>query len=122
MGKRWEREQYRRFNKEVKLGKPYYVIIDLVPLGNAPCDDKRYKEYVFTEYSRLTGTARTSTGVTATEICAKWGPVYEDKPVGMYSTDHKFPDLPGPLGADYSARLDEAEIRGLEKLVRDLDA
>lgn len=124
MPKQWNCNQEKKFAREVEFGKTYYVIREretrLSDGYDAPwIDPQAYEEHVFTERSFL-GTPRTDGGMTATELCRNWGPVYDTKPSGMRRTDDPGPRLAGPLGStDYEAILDESELRGLEKRVRD---
>ncbi|MFF8589982.1 hypothetical protein ACF061_00840 [Streptomyces sp. NPDC015220] len=118
MAQTWQPHQDKKFARELKLGKPYYVIRDLETRRASFEDAQRYEEHIFTECSRLTGTPRTDGGMTATELCRNWGPVYDTKP-RMRRSGEPGPQVTGPLGSnDYEGILDEAEIRGLEKHVR----
>lgn len=120
MPKTWQPHQDKKFARELKLGQPYYVINEIAT-NLAPFEDARmYSEYTFTECSRLTGTPRTDGGMTATELCRNWGPVYDTKPTRLRRLGSPGPQVAGPLGSnDYQGYLDDAELRGLEKQVRD---
>lgn len=119
MSKTWQPHQYKRFARDVVLGRTYYVALDIAT-NLAPYEDAQlYREHVFTERSGLTGTPRTDGGTTATELCRNWGPVYDAAPAGMRRLGGPAPQVGAPLGSnDYEGRLDEAELRGLEKQVR----
>jgi len=119
MAKTWKPGDSKRFAREVKIGQPYYVIRDLETRGARWEDAQRYEEHVFTGRSRLTGTPYTDGGMTATELCRNWGPVYDTRPRGMRRSGEPGPQVGAPLGRDYKGYLDEAELRGLEKRVRD---
>ncbi|MFF9118295.1 hypothetical protein ACF09Y_22295 [Streptomyces massasporeus] len=119
MSKCWQPNQERKFARELRLNTPYYVIRDLETRGARFEDAQRYEEHVFVECSRLTGTPRTEGGMTATELCRNWGPVYDTPPRNMRRSGEPGPQVGAPLGRDYHARLDEAELRGLGKRLRD---
>jgi hypothetical protein len=119
MAKTWQPHQDKRFAREVKIGQPYYVIRNLETRRASFEDAQRYEEHVFTGRSRLTGTPYTDGGMTATELCRNWGPVYDTKPRGMRRSGAPGAQVGAPLGNDYRAPLDEAELRGLEKRVRE---
>jgi hypothetical protein len=118
MSKTWQPHQYKRFARDVVLGRTYYVALDIAT-NLAPYEDAQlYREHVFTERSGLTGTPRTDGGTTATELCRNWGPVYDAAPAGMRRLGGPAPQVGAPLGSNnYEGRLDEAELRGLEKQV-----
>jgi hypothetical protein len=119
MPKTWQPHQDKRFARDVVLGRTYYVALDTAT-NLAPYEDAQlYREHVFTERSGLTGTPRTDGGMTATELCRNWGPVYDTKPRNMRPLAGPSPQVGAPLGSnDYEGVLDEAELRGLEKQVQ----
>lgn len=125
MPKQWNCNQARKFVRELEFGKTYYTIRDLNTLlsdgTHAPwLSPQVYVEHVFTGHLPFTGTPCTEGGMSATVLCRQWGPVYDTKPKGMRRSGDPGPLLAGPLGShDYEAILDEAELRGLEKRVRD---
>jgi hypothetical protein len=119
MPKTWQPHQEKKFVRELKIGQSYYVIRDLETRGARFEDAQRYEEHIFTERSRLTGTPRTDGGMTATELCRNWGPVYDTPPRNMRRSGEPGPQVGAPLGHNYEAYLDEAELRGLGKRLRD---
>ncbi|MFE7233936.1 hypothetical protein ACFVAF_25365 [Streptomyces sp. NPDC057596] len=115
----WQPGDWKKFARQVRPGQSYYVIRELAN-HRAPFEDRqRYEEHVFTERAMLTGTPRTAGGMTATELCRNWGPVYDTQPRNMRASGEPGPQVAGPLGRNYEGVLDEAEMRGLEKRVRD---
>ncbi|NEA52399.1 hypothetical protein [Streptomyces sp. SID10815] len=117
--KQWTPNQDKKFARDVRLGQTYFVVVQL-ETRRAPFEDpEMYREYVFTERFRLTGTPRTDGGMTATELCRNWGPVFDTRPTHLRRCGDPSPQVSGPLGSnDYEGILDEAELRGLEKHVR----
>lgn len=119
MSKCWQPNQASKFAKEVKLDKPYYTVnemaTNLAPWGDA----KTYSVHVFTEHSFLTGQKMTDGGTSAVGLCQRQGPVYDTPPRGLRNIAGPLPQVAGPLPAGYEGVLDEAEIRSLEKQVRD---
>jgi hypothetical protein len=61
----------------------------------------------------------TDGGTSAEGLCLRFGPVYDTPPKGLRNLDGPAPQVAGPLGGNYEGRLDEVELRGLEKHVRD---
>ncbi|MFI9598906.1 hypothetical protein ACIHCX_03325 [Streptomyces sp. NPDC052043] len=116
MPKEWQPRDEKKFARQVELGKPYWVIADIDTSRARFEDDQMCRVYVFTERSRLTGTPRTEGGMTATELCRNWGPVYDTRPADMRAFGEPLSRVGAPLGRNHSAPLDEAEIRALEKL------
>jgi len=119
MSKCWQPNQASKFAKEVKLGKPYYTVNDmatnLAPWGDA----QTYSVHVFTERSSFTARPMTDGGTSAVGLCQRQGPVYDAPPRGLRNIAGPAPQVAGPLPAGYEGVLDEDEIRGLEKRVRD---
>ena len=119
MPKTWQPHQASRFAKELKLNTPYYVVMN-VSRKAAPYEDAQlYSKYVFTGRLPLTGTPCTADGYSAATLCQTFGPVYDTPPRGMRDIADRAPQVAGPVPQGYEAYLDEAEIRGLEKQVRD---
>lgn len=52
-------------------------------------------------------------------ILWQFGPLHDSKPAGLRDIAGPAPQVAGPLPDGYEGVLDEAEIRGLEKQVRD---
>ncbi|MFI9344944.1 hypothetical protein ACIG0D_27315 [Streptomyces sp. NPDC052773] len=120
MPKKWNPGQERKFCRELQLGKPYYVVHN-VERRVAPYEDAQlYSEYVFTKRLPITGTPCTEHGASASTLLRQHGPIYDAPPRGMRNLADPAPQVAGPLPKGYTARLDEAEIRGLEKRVADM--
>ncbi|WP_409469080.1 hypothetical protein [Streptomyces sp. HC307] len=119
MPKTWQPSDAKRFAREVKLNKPYYIVYNMAT-NLAPYEDsKTYSEIVFTDRLPFTGNPCTRGGTSAVGICQRFGPVYDTPPRGMRNIAGPAPQVAGPVPEGYEAYLDEAEIRGLEKQVRD---
>ena len=118
MPKSWEPRDAKRFAREVKLNKPYYFVYK-VARNLAPYEDSRlYSEIVFTSRSIVTGSALCD-GQSAQGLCERYGPIYDTPPKGMRNVATPGPQVGSPLGDHHEAYLDEAELRGLDKQVRD---
>lgn len=118
MAKSWNPSQAKKFAREARMNTPYYVVYD-IDQKRAPYEDaKLYSEFVFTERAPFTGNPMTSGGTSAEGLCLRYGPVYDQPPAGMRNVAGPGPQVGAPLGEDHSAYLDEAEIRGMEKLAR----
>lgn len=119
MPKTWKPDDSKRFARDVKLGKPYYVVMK-VARNIAPYEDPYLAStYVFTSRLPLTGSPCTESGYSAVDLCRLYGPVYDAPPAGIRNIAAPAPQVAGPLPKGYEAVLDEAEIRGLAKQVRD---
>lgn len=117
-GKIWNRGDAKKFARQAQLGKGYYIVYKIAT-NLAPYEDsKLYSEIVFTDRRPFTGTPSAGS-MDAVTLCQNFGPVYETPPRGMRNIADAAPQVGAPLGNDYSAYLDEAEIRGLGKRVRD---
>jgi hypothetical protein len=118
-GKTWMPNKAKKFAKEAKLGKPYYYVNNHATNLGAYEDAQTYSKIVFTEERPFTGTPSAGS-MDAVQLCQNFGPVYEEPPAGLRNIAGPAPQVAGPLGSnDYEGYLDEAEIRGLEKQVRD---
>lgn len=119
MSKCWQPNQAKKFAREVKLNTPYYTVnnmaTNLAPWGDA----QTYSVHVFTGHSGFTGSPTTDGGTAAVGLCQRQGPVYDAPPSGLRNIAGPAPQVAGPLPAGYEGVLDEDEIRGLEKRVRD---
>ncbi|MFD4547255.1 hypothetical protein [Streptomyces sp. NPDC058466] len=117
-GKTWNCGEAKKFARQVQLGKSYYYVYKIAT-NLAPYEDsKLYSEIVFTSRRPFTGTPSAGS-MDAVSLCQNHGPVYENPPRGMRNIADPAPQVGAPLGNDYTAHLDEAEIRGLGKRVRD---
>lgn len=117
-GKSWKPGEAKKFAKQVQLGKTYYYVQAHATNLGAYEDSHTYSEIVFDYRRPLTGTPA-SGSMNAVQVCQNWGPVYDAPPAGLRNLAGPAPQVAGPLPADYEGILDEAEIRGLEKRVRD---
>ncbi|WP_055693412.1 hypothetical protein [Streptomyces prasinopilosus] len=116
MPKTWSPSQAKKFAKEARLNKPYYVVYDIAQ-NRAPYEDAQlYSEFTFTRRAPFTGNPMTDGGTSAEGLCLRYGPVYDKPPAGMRNVAGPGPQVGAPLGEDHSAYLDEAELRGMEKL------
>lgn len=120
MPKTWQPHQAKQFARQLQLGKPYYVVMN-VARNVAPYEDSQlYSEMVFTKRLPLTRTPCSEYGSDAETWCQSFGPVYDTPPRGIRNIADAPPQVAAPLGSnDYHAYLDEAELRGLEKRNRD---
>ncbi|MFM9589866.1 hypothetical protein ACKI1J_14915 [Streptomyces scabiei] len=116
MAKSWKPSEAKKFAKHAQLGKTYYVIYDMAT-NLAPYEDaKTYSEFTFTRRAPFTGNLMTDGGTSAEGLCLRYGPVYDAPPQGLRNIAGPAPQVAGPLGGDYEGILDEAELRGLDKL------
>ncbi|MEU8977631.1 hypothetical protein [Streptomyces sp. NPDC048309] len=116
-GKVWEPHKAKKFARELKLGKSYYVVMNIAT-SLAPYEDPQlYSEYVFTGHLPFTGNPCTDGGFSAVTLCQNFGPVYEEPPARMRNIADAPPQVAGPVPEGYEAYLDEAEIRRLEKRI-----
>lgn len=119
MAKCWQKHQAKKFARELELGRSYYIVKNL-STKNAPYEDpKVYAEYVFTGHLPFTANPCTENGYSAASLCQLFGPVYDAPPRGMRNIADPAPQVAAPLGSnDYRGYLDDAEISGLEKHVK----
>jgi hypothetical protein len=119
MPKTWKPGDSKRFARELKLGQRYYTVAK-VARNIAPYEDPYLATtHVFTGRLPLTGSPCTESGYSAVDLCRLHGPVYDAPPANIRNIADPAPQVAGPLPKGYTAVLDEAEIRGLEKQVRD---
>jgi hypothetical protein len=120
MPKKWQPGQERKFARELVLGKTYYTIMNISKWAAPYEDSQLYSEYVFTRRMPITGTPCTEEGYPSSTLLRQFGPVYDAPPPGMRNIAAPAPQVAGPVGSnDYEGVLDEAEIRGLNKRVRE---
>lgn len=119
MPKTWKPGQEKKFARELVLGRSYYTVVNIAR-NMAPYEDSQlYSEYVFTKRSRMFGPC-TEDGCPATTLLRQFGPIHDTPPRGMRNIADRAPQVAGPVGSnDYEAPLDEIELRGLDKRVRD---
>lgn len=119
-GKTWKPGDWKKFAKQAEFGKPYYVLHDIATNLKPWEDSQLCSVHVFTGYAPLTANKRTDDGTTAGALCRNQGPVYDTPPPGIRNMATPPPQVAGPMGSnDYEGVLDEAEIRGMEKRVRE---
>ena len=119
MSKCWQPGEAKKFARSVQLNKPYYTVNEMAT-NLAPYEDNEtYSVHVFTEHSWATGQSMTAGGTAAIGLCQRQGPVYDTPPPGLRPIAGPAPQVAGPLPRGYEGVLDEAELRGLEKQVRD---
>lgn len=80
-----------------------------------------YNDHTFTHRQPLTGIWLAGTD-SAHGLLAKYGRVYTKPPRNIRYIGDPAPQVSFPLGADYRGYIDEAEIRGLEKRLKDAPA
>ena len=116
----WQPNDWKKFEKQAQMNKDYYVIVEQAT-NLAPYEDSRlFRVHRFTERAPFTGHKSTAGGTTAGALCRNQGPVYDAPPRGMRNIADRAPQVAGPLGSNnYEGYLDEAELRSLEKQVRD---
>jgi hypothetical protein len=81
-------------------------------------DSHLYAAHEFTWSSPVTGSLMTG-HLSIEGLLAQEGEIHEQPPRGMRNIADPAPQVGAPLGRDYEAYLDDSEIRGLGKRVRD---
>lgn len=121
MPKIWKnnRRDIADLKRRLRKGDTVYTVRK-VSRSVAPYEDsKLYAEHVFDWRSPVTGNLMTS-HMSIEGLLAQEGEIHEQPPRGMRNIADPAPQVAGPLGSnDYSAYLDEVELRGLGKRVRD---
>lgn len=110
------RDLTRYINKQ-GAGTTVYTITEQTDWGIG--HERTFSGWTFTRISRLTGLWVTDGGTSLGQLMSVYGAVHTDQPRGIRHASAPAPQVAGPLGADYEGVLDEAELRGLEKQVRD---
>ncbi|MEV6547974.1 hypothetical protein AB0M57_04600 [Streptomyces sp. NPDC051597] len=111
------RSDAKKAGRELKKGDRFYIVQD-VAQNLAPYEDSRlYSEYTVTGDHPLLGGAMVG-GQSVEGIVLRDGPIQTRPPKGMRNVASPGPQVAAPLGSDYEAYLDEAELRGLDKHVR----
>ena len=120
MSKTWEptRRGIRDLNRHVRKGTVVYTVRN-VAKNIAPYeDDQLYAAHEFTWRSPVTGHWMTG-HLSAEGLLLQEGKVYDAPPRGVRNLADPAPQVGAPLGSDdYRGYLDDAEIRGLEKHVK----
>ncbi|MFJ6566605.1 hypothetical protein ACIQNU_04245 [Streptomyces sp. NPDC091292] len=120
-GKVWPPNKSKKFAREAKLHVPYYVILK-VAQNLAPYEDSHlYSEYVFTTRQPFTGIPLDGS-MGAGQLCLTYGPVYEDRPVGIRNVATPGPQVAGPVDASKIHDLDATAIRHLTKRTKEAEA
>jgi hypothetical protein len=115
MPKTWSPNQAKKFARDVTLGKTYYTVSAHARNLGPYEDSHTYSEHVFDARRPFTGTPCYGS-VDAVTLCQRFGPVYEQPPAGLRNLADPAPQVAGPLPHGYEGVLDEAELRGLEKI------
>jgi hypothetical protein len=116
-GKIWkpDKKGARDLARHVRKGTVVYTVSD-VAQNLAPYEDSHlYVRHVFDWRSPVTGNYMTG-HLSAAGLLSHYGPVYEEPPAGLRNIAGPAPQVAGPLPAGYEGILDEAELRGLDKL------
>lgn len=121
MSKTWQpgRKGARDLNRHISKGTTVYTVRKIAT-NLAPYEDpERYHAHTFDWFNRLTGHWMTG-HLSAEGLLLQEGTVYAEPPRGMRNAADPAPQYAAPLGSnDYRGHLDSAEIRGLEKRVKD---
>lgn len=105
--------------RDARKGQKLYVI-QQVAQNLAPYEDSHlYSEYEVTHRQAITGAWMIAGSLSVEGLVLRYGPVYTEPPKGVRNIATPGPQVGGPLPAGYEGVLDEAELRGLEKQVRD---
>jgi hypothetical protein len=109
----------KRAGREAKKGQKLYVVLN-VAQNLAPYEDAQlYSEYTVSYRHPLLGGWMISGSLSVEGLVLREGPVYTSPPKGVRNIATPGPQVAGPLPAGYEGVLDGAELRGLEKRVRD---
>jgi hypothetical protein len=119
MPQSWSRGDAKKFAKQARRNTTYYTINEHATNLGAYEDARTYSEHIFTRHAPITGNLMTDGGTSAEGLCLRFGPVYDTPPKGLRNLDGPAPQVRAPLGDNYEGDLDEAELCGLEKHVRD---
>ncbi|MEV7975407.1 hypothetical protein [Streptomyces sp. NPDC086519] len=118
-GKTWEptKKGARDLNNFIRKGTTVYTKRTMAKLSPVPRPEQHYAAHTFDWRSPITGHWMTG-HLSAAQLLAQEGTVYENQP-DLYEIGYDGPGVSGPLGDGYEGVLDEAEIGGLWKQVRD---
>lgn len=119
-GRTWQpgKRGAKDLNRWLSKGKTVYTLRS-VARNIAPYEDPQlYSAHTFDRRSMVTGEWMTG-HLSASGLLAQEGTVYEKPPAGVRNIAAPAPQVAGPLPKGYVGHLDEAEIRSLEKHVRD---
>lgn len=119
MSKTWEptRKGIRDLNRHVRKGTVVYTVREQADWA-VWNDSRYYNEHVFDWRSPVTGHWMTG-HLSAEGLLLQEGKVYEQPPRGVRNITDSDQQVAGPLGhGDYTGYLDDAEISGLEKRVK----
>ncbi|MFJ7963156.1 hypothetical protein [Streptomyces sp. NPDC096324] len=120
MPRTWKnnRRDIADLKRRLRKGDVVYTVRKISP-HVAPYDDSRlYAAHEFTWSSPVTGNLMTG-HLSIEGLLAQEGEIHEQPPRGMRNIADPSPQVGAPLGRDYSAELDDAELRGLRKRIRD---
>lgn len=119
-GKTWQpsRKGIRDLNRHIRKGMTLYTVSQQA-LNAAPWEDAQmWTAHTFDRQSRITGEWMTG-HLSVSGLMGQCGTVYEQPPRSMREVGSPGRQVAGPVPQGYSAYLDDAEIRGLEKQVTD---
>ncbi|WP_405964821.1 hypothetical protein OG713_34800 [Streptomyces sp. NBC_00723] len=119
-GRTWEptKKGIRDLNRWLSKGKTVYTVSAMATNLGRYEDSHTYSAYTFDRQSRITGEWMTG-HLSVSGLMGQYGAVYEKPPAGMRDIATPGRQVAGPLPRGYRGVLDEAELRGLEKQVRD---
>ena len=104
--------------KQVREGTWLYVIEDVEKRVAKYEDARLCARYKVTHHHGILGGAMCGSK-SAEQLLRDHGTVYTSQPRGVRGMWEPSPQVAGPLGNDTERYLDEAEIKGMEKQVRD---
>ncbi|MCQ8831786.1 hypothetical protein [Streptomyces malaysiensis] len=120
MVKTWtDKRGAKDLDRTAKVGDVLWVVVD-VEKRVAPYEDAQLaSKFPVTHWSKVFGKPMVAGTVSAGDLVLKYGTVYSSQPPGLRDVASPSPQVAGPLGSDTERYLDETEIRGLEKQVRE---
>lgn len=108
----------KKLSRTAKRGDHLYVVVE-VDQRVAPYEDARLcSRFTVTGTHPILGGAMIGS-MSVERLVYEHGPVYTSPPGGFRKIHDSSPQVAGPLGHDTERILDDAEISGLEKQVRD---
>lgn len=113
------RSDAKKLARVARIGTVLYTVAD-VAQNIAPWEDGQlYSRHVVSWRSPVTGNLMIGGSTSLANLVLRDGPVYTEKPKGLRDIAKPGPQVAGPLPKGYEGVLDEAELKGLEKRVRD---
>lgn len=108
----------RDLKRRLREGDTVYTVRRVSRHVAAYEDSKLYAAHTFDWRSPITGNLMTG-HLSIEGLLAQENKIYEKPPAGMRNIADPAPQVAGPVPRGYAAHLDEVEIRGLGKQVRD---